>query len=525
MNERVYGIDLGTSTSAVAWGDAHGERAIRALPFRAGASFLTPSEVCLLEDGRAVVGVDAALAEARETTIEGDEPVRKRFAVFKREMGEQVSGPEWAHGGVAWDPVSLSALVLRKLQRDVEANDSLDRAVITHPQQFYVRQKNATKAAAALAGIDIALTVSEPYAAAIAAGWRPGGKQGVVVLLDLGGGTFDVNVIACEGARMSVLGCNGDPKLGGHDFDKVVWDMFDEAHQHNFDRGQGAGYGVCDRAEALDWARLAKRTKEQLQSSDIVEAAPIAGGNHVLLSIREAEFARRCDGLMRRIDEGVELALANAGLPWGEVTEAVLAGGSARLKVVQRWLEGRIGPERWRVANDPDMAVTKGAAWLGGRIARGEDLVDFDEGRPQNRLPRNIGVLVKRSGVLVASAPIAPEGARLPGLFQRRFKTADPNATSLKVQVVEWDSQIHPDVVPDPVGIGAVQIELARGLPAGTPVDLILALDLGGGLEVRARVDDIETRARIDGWQPGSARSVGGAAMVAGRIPILVESP
>lgn len=488
----IFGIDLGTSTSAAIWAEAGGNYLVNARP---DGNRLTPSEVCVLEDGRVVVGASAEPSKENEETEHG----RRLFRAFKRTIGT----PHEVHeefAGVAWDPIGLSALVLKKLRGDAEhSNRRLDRAVITHPQHFYTAQKNATRAAAELAGIEPVLMVSEPLAAAVAAGFGEGGNpDGHYLIVDIGGGTTDIELVEARQGVLRALGGQGDARLGGYDFDQVLLEYFHHVlmREHGVDPAQGSANEI----HALQ--RLARETKIACQANPHFKKVRIeAGGLGVQITVKEGDFARMAaeyaQAPLTRFERLMERSFEHLPISKDDIVQVLLVGGSARLLCVQRVVEQYM-PGKWAVYRDPDLAVAHGAAILGYRLEqniKGQQIGDGDAApsapygglaevsNVANVTPRNIGVLVTRSGAWVPSAIIA-QGRVLPGQETRRYQTAEADARALEIHVVEWDTAT-PDLYAE---VGRLVVsELPAGMPAGTPVDVTLKLDLGGGVTVEAR--------------------------------------
>jgi molecular chaperone DnaK len=499
-----FGIDLGTCTSALAFAD---ERGIADIPSLGDSGSLTPSEACLREDGSAIVGANARAAKANEP-VEG---ARALFRLFKREIGQ--SPPRrYPFRGVDWDPVALSTLVLRKLRMDAEsAGRRLDRAVITHPQHFYVAQKNATLEAARLAGIEPVLTLSEPLAAAVAHGYGDNDVRGRIVLVDLGGGTLDINVLEVASHRLAVLASDGDSHLGGLDFDRVVSSILDESMRGAF----GIGVADCTASERLEWDRLCTRAKEELQRTRRFVANPAADGRSMRVEITEGYFIERCAGLAARLEDAATRALDKSRLGWADVSELILVGGSARLKLVQHWAERR-APSRWRVSRQPDLAVSRGAAILAYKLERGQR-PDLEEGllpttTVHNRLQRHLGVLVEQADKRLP-AVVIPAGSELPTECSQTFRTAIDGARRVDVEVVEFEDD-------DSVPVGRLSVVVPReDLPRGTAVEVTMRVGPGGGLTVRAAVQGTEARADL-----GDIRSTASTARdLAARVQILIE--
>lgn len=520
----VHGIDLGTSFSGLAAADAAG---VRLVPARgANGSLLTPSVVCLDAQGHAVVG------EAAWAALECADPPEsvRLFELFKRDIGvdREVSGRyELPFLGVHWDPIGLSALVLRKLAQDATAaGEPIRRAVIAHPHHFFVPQKNATRRAAELAGFEVALTVSEPLAAAIDQGYGRNGDAGQVMVFDFGGGTLDVNVVEAAPGRLRVLGGQGDPRLGGRDFDEVVHRLFQDAmmSQHQL------GYADGTAEERAAWLRQARRVKEELQSRPRSRADLRIQGCHLSVTIGRQTFEEGCGALLERMADAVEGALRVSGCTWAELREVLLVGGSSRLRVVQAWLRERAG-ERVRLSDRPDLAVARGAAMLGWELEQRSRALDLGDGLGEataspsfsvvNQLPRGVGVLVyDRERGERRPHPLLRGGAALPATSAPvSFRTTRDNAARVLVEIVEIDPASDDRWVK--VGDCALD-ELPTGLPLGTRVEVTLALDLGGGLRVDAFCP-LVGRAVSAKLSLGASGALHGCEALAASLPVLAE--
>ncbi|MCB9762459.1 MAG: Hsp70 family protein [Alphaproteobacteria bacterium] len=496
MSDRVYGIDLGTSFSALAYADRGG---VHMVPTAEG-EVLTPSLVCLDRRGRACVGAAAPLA--RELA---EDPADVRFFdFFKRDIGvERELRGRYAEpfGGLRWDPVCLSTLVLRKLRADARAaGDALERAVITHPHHFFVPQKNATRRAAELAGVDVAMTLSEPLAAALDHGYGRNGVEGRIMVFDLGGGTLDVSLVEVADGRLRVIGGQGDPRLGGKDFDDVVHRIFQDAMQQSHSLGWEDG----DAEERRVWRQRARAAKEDLQRKPRVRVHLTIQGCTLRVELGRRTFEEACYALQNRIADTTEGALRVAGLRWADLHQVVMVGGSSRLKLVQSWLQERAG-DKVSLSDRPDLAVARGAAVLGRELARGgapialEDDADEPGATPPDdaettgitlditsQLPRGVGVLTfDRARNAQRPHPIVPAETPLPTTSApQSFRTTRDGASRIQVEVVEIDP-VDPELW---VKIGDCVIDdLPTGLPRGTRVEVSLSLDLGGGLDVTAR--------------------------------------
>ena len=454
---RIYGVDLGTSTSAVAWAGPGG---VQVVPC-GGPGGAIPSAVCFLDEDHVVVG-----AAAEE---EGAKRRRPVALDFKRALGGEASP-------TADGPLALSALVLRRLALGVaraSPEEPLRDVVITHPQSFWAAQKEATVEAARLAGLRCVLAVSEPLAAAVDLAWDRAERPGVGLIVDLGGGTLDVNVIA-TGQGLRVLGSAGDVHLGGRDLDDLVLAMLDEGARANTGRSL-----LLEGAEGLAAARRqARALKIELQRRSEVRAALTVGGHAIELLLRRDQLEARAAGLMDRLEDALRAALDSAGLRAADIDEAVMVGGASRARMVEARV-GALFPGRTRRSPHCELAVARGAARLGAQLAQqgGGAL------RIENRLPRTLGLLVEGEA---GPAPwaLVEAGRPLPSTQAADFETADDAADALEIALLEW-----PDGRPTAAeAVGALRVALPPGCPAGTPVRVELLVDLGGRVRVLAEV-------------------------------------
>ena len=454
---RIYGVDLGTSTSAVAWAGPEGVQVVPA----GGPGGAMPSAVCFLGDDRVVVGAGAE-----------DEGARRGRPValdFKRALGGEASP-------AAEGPLVCSALVLRKLASVVARDhpeEPLHDVVITHPQSFWAAQKEATVEAARLAGLRCLLAVSEPLAAAVDLAWDRAERPAVGLIVDLGGGTLDVNVIA-TGRGLRVLGSAGDVHLGGRDLDDLVLALLDEGARASTGRSL-----LLDGPAGLAAARrLARDLKVELQRRSEVRAALTVGGHPIELLLRREQLDARAVGLMDRLEDALHAALHSAGLQPADIDEAVLVGGASRARVVEARV-GALFPGRTRRSPHCELAVARGAARLGAQLARqGGGALGIE-----NRLPRTFGLQIEGEDGPVPWA-LVEAGRPLPSTQAADFETAEDGADALEIALLEWPAGL-PGAAE---AVGALRVALPPGCPAGTPVRVELLVDLGGRVRVLAEV-------------------------------------
>ena len=346
----IVGIDLGTTHSLVAVLRAEGPEV---LPGPDGSP-LIPSAVALAEDGTLLVGAAAVARMDREPTSGA------RF--FKRDMG---TDRRYRVGAREYSAVELSAIVLREARDVARAHlgETVKRAVITVPAYFQEPQRAATAEAASLAGLELARTVNEPTAAALAYGAADATRERRVAVLDLGGGTFDVTLLDVFDGVIEVVGTGGDGRLGGEDFTDVVWT---EAC-----RRAGLSMSRPSMLTAL-LRRSVEEAKCQLASVDFVRIPlPRAGAasweEAGAFTLTAPDFARRVEPLLERLAACVRNTMTAARRTTADIDEVVLAGGATRMACVRdiaRAMFGRDG----LVGPDPDLAVALGAALQGGLI-------------------------------------------------------------------------------------------------------------------------------------------------------------
>ncbi len=481
---RALGIDLGTTFSVVSQINDFGMPAV--LPNAEGAA-TTPSVVFF--DGENVVVGEVA----RESLATEPESV---VQLVKRHMGS-----EWSfdHSGVTYRPEHVSALILRKLHQDARRlAGSVGGAVITVPAYFNDTMRSATRRAGELAGIEVLGLLSEPTAAALAFGFdrRPAGLTGVVI--DLGGGTFDVTVLDYDGANLSVRATGGDAYLGGANFDKVIFDYLAErfglAHGIDINDPEALSLEECVQV-SRDWLMRATRAKHDLTARERTVVLLQAAGLTLRVEIRRETFLDRAGILLDEVTEKILSVLADASVRPADVGVVLAVGGSSRIPAVRDRISGIFGaPPDTSVS--PDEAVALGAALFaaqrqldgGGRPALQASTRQFLEqltvtdvtahtlGVPAHD-PRPDG----RSAEIVAQVLL--RNTALPAQAERSFFTMHPGETTIVVPVLEGEDS-------DPGlcrRIGEVIIgDLPAGRPAYQRVSVTMRLDRDGILHVSA---------------------------------------
>jgi molecular chaperone DnaK len=477
------GIDLGTTFSVVAQVNEAGLPVV--LP-NAEGSPTTPS-VVLFDAGQAVVG-----AVARESLATEPESV---VQLVKRHIG---SGWTFDYGGVCYRPEHVSALILRKLAQDAQLlAGPVTQAAITVPAYFNDPMRAATLRAGELAGLDVLGLLSEPTAAALAFGYdrRPTGATGVVV--DLGGGTFDVTVMEYDGHDLTVRATGGDAYLGGANFDKVLFDYFAErfeaAHGLDINDPDALSLEECTQV-SQDWLLRANRAKHDLTARDRSTTALQAAGLTLRVEVSREEFLARSKILLDEMTEKMLDVVAAAGVTPRDISVLLAVGGSTRMPAVRARMQDIFGtaPD---TSVRPDEAVALGAALFAAQrqLERGGALVMEATARDYLERLSVTDVAAHSLGISAfeaangpqrpVMATLLPRNTGLPFGAERTFYTMRPGETRIVVPVLEGESS-DPDLCRR-VGVVVID-ELPAGRPAQQPVHVTMSLNRDGILQVSA---------------------------------------
>jgi len=482
--EKVVGIDLGTTNSAV----AAMEGGKPTIVTNAEGQRTTPSVIAYTKAGDQLVGQIAKRQGVvnpdntffsvkrfigRKMSEVNDELKQVPYIVLKDANGNvKLSCPAL---GKEFAAEELSAQVLRKLTEDASKflNDKVDKAVITVPAYFNDSQRQATKDAGKIAGLEVLRIINEPTAASLAYGFEKKANETILVF-DLGGGTFDVSVLEVGDGVFEVLSTSGDTHLGGDNFDKRITDFLAE----DFKSSEGIDLRNDRQAlqrltEASEKAKMELSTLSQTSISLPFITATADGPKHIENNLTRAKFEELCSDLLDRCRIPVENALADAKLDLSEIDEIILVGGSTRIPAVQALVKSLTGKEP-NVTVNPDEVVALGAAVqagvLGGEVS---DIVLLDV------TPLSLG-LETLGGVMTK---LIPRNTTLPTSKSEVFSTAADNQTSVEINVYQGEREF----VRDNKLLGNFRLDGIPPAPRGVPqVEVKFDIDANGILSVEA---------------------------------------
>lgn len=465
MKEKIIGIDLGTTNSCVAVLEGGTPEVIT----NAEGERVTPSVIAFTDTGERLVG---RIAKRQAITNP-----QRTIASIKRKMGTDHRMKIKLDGKIEeYTPEQISAMILQKMKKDAEDHlgGRVAKAVITVPAYFNDSQRQATKDAGKIAGLEVMRIINEPTAAALAYGLDKSEEQTILVF-DLGGGTFDVSILEIGDGVFEVLSTDGDTQLGGDDFDERIMEWLVEEFRKDtgidLNQDPSAMQRIKDAAEA---AKMELSSRKETTINLPYITADASGPRHLEKKLTRSKFEQMIDDLLERSIQIVDATLQAASKASDEINQVILVGGSTRIPKVQELITSRI-PGKINKEINPDEVVACGAAIQGGVLAGEIDEIVLLDVTPLTLSVETLGGI---------ATPLIERNTTIPTEKTKTFTTAEDNQPNVEIHVVQGERKM----AADNKSLGKFQLTGLPPSPRGIPqIDVTFSIDADGILNVTAK--------------------------------------
>ena len=463
---RIIGIDLGTSNSAASVMEGGRPTMIPSAEGTSVGGKSFPSYVAFTKDGQLLVGEPAR----RQAVTNPDGTIKN----VKRKMG---SNEKVKALGKEYTPQQISAFILQKIKKDAESylGETIDKAVITVPAYFNDNQRQATKDAGAIAGLEVVRIINEPTAAALAYGLDKSGTAQKIMVFDLGGGTLDVTIMDFSDGVFEVISTSGDTQLGGSDMDEIltkyVMGQFQKETGIDLSKDNMAFWRV---REACEKAKIELSTTMQTEINLPFISSDASGPKHLIQTITRAKLEELVEPIVQRCKKSIDQAISDSKMPADKIDKIIMVGGPTRMPIVQNFVESIVGPKIQR-GIDPMECVSMGAA-VQGAVLSGDvkDVLLLDV------TPLSLGIETL-GGI---STTLIERNTTIPTKRAQIFSTAADNQSTVEINVVQGERKMAADNTP----LGRFTLDGILPAPRGMPqIEVTFDIDANGIINVSAK--------------------------------------